>query len=117
MPSEYIAIFVFTLLSVTIPMLALKSVSAGVAKRSARNYPPVESEQPVVESVDMDRMSHFYVIAVLVVVCDAAFVFLLPWAVMFESLGIYGILAMSAFIGVLAVGYLWIRNNGALDSV
>lgn len=117
MPSEYIAIFVFALLLAAIPVLALKFISAGVANRSARIRPEVNSQESVAGPVEIDRMIHFYVIAVLVVVCDATFVFLLPWAVKFESLGVYGVLLIFAFIAILAVGYLWIRNKGALDSV
>lgn len=117
MPSEFIAIFVFALLSAAIPVLAFRFISASGKKRSAQIFPEDNSRQSVVRPVEVDRMIHFYVIGVLVVICDAAFVFLLPWAVKFESLGVYGVLLMFAFIGVLAVGYCWMRNKGALDSV
>jgi NADH-quinone oxidoreductase subunit A len=57
----------------------------------------------------------FYVIAILFVVFDVETVFLYPWAVQFQVLGLYGLVEMLVFLGILIVGYVWLWKRGALD--
>jgi NADH-quinone oxidoreductase subunit A len=57
----------------------------------------------------------FYVVAILFVVFDVETVFLYPWAVQYQSLGLYGLVEMLIFLGILIVGYVWLWNRGALD--
>jgi NADH-quinone oxidoreductase subunit A len=57
----------------------------------------------------------FYVVAILFVVFDVETIFLYPWAVQFQVLGLYGLIEMLVFLGILIVGYIWLWNRGALD--
>lgn len=114
MPSGYIPVFVFALLAAATPTLLFKILSAGRAK-SAEGDDEAEASAGVSE--DLERTLHFYIVAVLVVICDATLAILLPWAVKFESLGVYGFSAISVFLSILVIGYLWIRKKGALDSI
>jgi NADH-quinone oxidoreductase subunit A len=57
----------------------------------------------------------FYVVAILFVVFDVETVFLYPWAVQFQVLGLYGLIEMLVFLGILIVGYVWLWNRGAFD--
>ena len=59
----------------------------------------------------------FYTVAILFVVFDVETVFLYPWAVQFQVLGLYGLIEMLVFLGILIVGYIWLWNRGALDWV
>lgn len=59
----------------------------------------------------------FYIVAILFVVFDVETVFLYPWAVQFQVLGLYGLIEMLVFLGILIVGYIWLWNRGALDWV
>jgi NADH-quinone oxidoreductase subunit A len=56
----------------------------------------------------------FYVIAILFVVFDVETVFLYPWAVQYQVLGLFGLVEMLVFLGILIVGYIWIWKRGAL---
>lgn len=116
MPSGYIPVFVFALLTAVIPASLFKFLSAGRAKSAESDDEP-DAEASGGVSEDLERTLHFYIVAVLVVICDATLVVLLPWAVKFESLGAYGFSAISLFLSILVVGYLWIRKKGALDSI
>ncbi len=53
--------------------------------------------------------THFYVFALLFVVFDVEVIFLFPWAVLFRTLGWYGLAEMAIFIGILVAGlyYAW----------
>jgi NADH-quinone oxidoreductase subunit A len=59
----------------------------------------------------------YYVIAVLFVVFDVEVIFLFPWAVRFEALGIFGLIEMVIFIAILVLGYLYAWKKGALEWV
>jgi NADH-quinone oxidoreductase subunit A len=56
----------------------------------------------------------FYLTAMLFVVFDVEIVFLYPLAVVLESLGWFGFLELSFFLGILAVAYVYIWRKGAL---
>ncbi len=58
---------------------------------------------------------HFYLIAVLFIVFDIEAVFLYPWAVVLRWLGVFGLVEMALFIGVLLLGLLYAWRKGALE--
>ena len=57
----------------------------------------------------------FYLIAVLFILFDIEVVFFLPWAVVFRKLGMFGLIEMLVFIGILLVGYVYAWKKGALE--
>ena len=57
----------------------------------------------------------FYLVAVLFILFDIEVVFFLPWAVVFRQLGLFGLLEMFVFIGILLVGYVYAWKKGALE--
>ncbi len=57
----------------------------------------------------------FYVIAMLFIIFDIEAVFLFPWAVIFQKLGMFGFIEMLLFIFVLAVGLVYVWRKGALE--
>jgi NADH-quinone oxidoreductase subunit A len=54
-------------------------------------------------------------VAILYLVFAVETVFLYPWAVQFQALGLYGLVEMLVFLGILIVGYVWLWKRGALD--
>jgi NADH-quinone oxidoreductase subunit A len=54
-------------------------------------------------------------VAILFVIFDVETVFLFPWAVQYRTLGIYGLISMFVFLGILIVGYIWLYRKGALE--
>ena len=57
----------------------------------------------------------FYMIAILFIVFDIEAVFLIPWAVWFRQLGLFGFIEMLVFIFVLLVGFVYVWKKGALE--
>ena len=57
----------------------------------------------------------FYLVAVLFILFDIEAVFLYPWAVAFRQLGLYGLVEMLLFIGVLLIGYVYVLKKRALE--
>ncbi|MGA2192169.1 MAG: NADH-quinone oxidoreductase subunit A [Nitrospirota bacterium] len=57
----------------------------------------------------------FYIIAMLFVLFDLETVFMYPWAISFNRLGLYGLVEMFIFILILLVGYFYAWKKGALE--
>ena len=57
----------------------------------------------------------YYLYAILFVVFDVEALFLFPWAVVFQQMGMAGIIAMGVFLGVLLVGLIYAWQEGALE--
>jgi NADH-quinone oxidoreductase subunit A len=57
----------------------------------------------------------YYIIAMLFVIFDIEIVFLYPWAVAFDKIGMIGMVEMVIFIALFVVGYVYAWKKGALD--
>ncbi len=57
----------------------------------------------------------FYVVALIFLVFDVEVVFLFPWAVVFQKLGMYAFIEMLVFLAILMVGYAYVWLKGDLD--
>ncbi|MGH8792313.1 MAG: NADH-quinone oxidoreductase subunit A [Stackebrandtia sp.] len=57
----------------------------------------------------------FYLTAMLFIIFDIEIMFLLPWAVHFDVLGMFGLVSMTIFIGVLFIAYAYEWRRGGLD--
>ncbi|MGH2685863.1 MAG: NADH-quinone oxidoreductase subunit A [Actinomycetota bacterium] len=57
----------------------------------------------------------FYVVAMLFIVFDIEIIFLFPWAVTFRQLGLFGLVEMAIFIGLVFVAYVYVWQRGGLE--
>src|SRR3989441_10798801 len=57
----------------------------------------------------------FYVVAMLFIIFDIETIFLFPWAVAFRRLGMFGLVEMAIFIGLVFVAYVYVWRKGGLD--
>jgi hypothetical protein len=57
----------------------------------------------------------FYVVAMLFIIFDIETIFLYPWAVSFRALGLFGLVEMAIFIGLVFVAYVYVWRKGGLD--
>ena len=57
----------------------------------------------------------FYLTAMLFIVFDIEMIFLIPWAVAFDSLGLFGLVEMALFIGTVFVAYAYVWRRGGLE--
>ena len=57
----------------------------------------------------------FYLVAILFIIFDLEIIFLFPWAVAFDQVGLFGFLSMMFFLLVLTIGFAYEWTKGALD--
>ncbi len=86
-------------------------------KPTPRKLQSYESGVPNIEPLKGRYTPRFYVIAILFVIFDIEAIFLFPWAVAFDQLGLFGLVEMVLFIVILLIGYAYAWRRGALEWV
>lgn len=57
----------------------------------------------------------YYIFAMLFVIFDIEVIFLYPWAVVFDKIGLFGLIEMLIFIALFLVAYVYAWRKGALE--
>ena len=95
-------------------MMVMMSHMLSPTRATPAKAQPYESGITPVGSTRQRFSVKFYLVALLFIVFDIETVFLIPWAVVFRQLGLYGLLEMLLFIAVLGVGLAYVWKKGAL---
>jgi NADH-quinone oxidoreductase subunit A len=117
MLSEYLPILILAILSILFAVLSLLASSLlRPRKPSPAKLSPYESGIVPERLPKSSRFSvRFYVVAMLFIIFDIETIFLFPWAVGFRQLGLFGLVEMAIFIGLVFVAYVYIWKSGGLD--
>ena len=115
-PENYIPILLFIGMAIAFGAVALL---AGSLVRPSRPYRakliPYESGSPLFSDARIQFPMRYYIIAMLFVIFDIEIIFMIPWAVRFQSLGLLGLIEMLVFLGILLVGFWYAWKKGALE--
>ncbi len=82
---------------------------------------PYESGMPPLGNAHARFDIKFYLIAVIFIVFDIEVVFMIPWAISFRQLDLFGLgvlgglIEMGVFVGILLVGYIYLIKRGAFE--
>jgi len=121
---QYLAIVfaVFLGAGILLPLLLLyRYLPPGPLKKSERTAYDIDKESTYECGVPPTGDAHrrfsvkFYLMAMLFVVFDIEGVLILPWAVTFQKMGLFGFVEMMVFLGVLSVGLAYVWKKGALE--
>jgi NADH-quinone oxidoreductase subunit A len=118
MPSGYLPIFIFLVIAILFPIVAL--VAAKLVRPSMPSETKLEAYECGIKAATGSRGRYtvrFYIIAILFVIFDVETIFLFPWAVQYRALGWFGVAEVSVFLAILIVGYIWAYKKGALEWV
>lgn len=112
----------FTLLIVVIlTAIALVAIALGIARTiSPRSYNPQKGEAyecgiPTRGKSWMQFKVGYYLFAILFLMFDVETVFLFPWAVVVQDLGVYGLVSIIFFLVILVLGLAYAWKKGALE--
>jgi len=115
-PENYIPILLFIGIAIVFGAISLLT---GWFVRPSRPYraklTPYESGSPLFSDARIQFPMRYYIIAMLFVIFDIEVIFIIPWAVRFQSLGLLGLIEMLLFIGILLVGFWYAWMKGALE--
>ncbi len=118
MPRGYIPILLFLALAAAFPIVTI--LVAKLVRPSAPSKVKLEAYECGIPAEGDTRGRYsirFYLVAILFVIFDVETIFLLPWAIQYEMLGLFGFVEMMVFLAILIVGYVWILRQGALKWV
>ena len=120
--SQKIINMYFTLLIVVIlTAIALVAVALGIANAiSPRSFNPQKGEAyecgiPTRGKSWMQFKVGYYLFAILFLMFDVETVFLFPWAVVVQDLGVYGLCSIIFFLVILVLGLAYAWRKGALE--
>lgn len=112
----------FTLLIVVIlTAIFLVAVAMGIARSiSPRSYNPQKGEAyecgiPTRGKSWMQFRVGYYLFAILFLMFDVETVFLFPWAVVVQDLGVDGLISILFFLVILVLGLAYAWKKGALE--
>jgi len=118
MPPGYVPIFVFLVVAILFPIVAI--VAAKLVRPSAPFRVKLEAYECGIKSASDSRGRYtvrFYIVAILFVIFDVETIFLFPWAVRYKTLGGFGVVEVAVFLVILVFGYVWAYKKGALEWV
>jgi NADH-quinone oxidoreductase subunit A len=88
----------------------------GPKKVTKTKQMPWECGAIPVGSVREQRFSiRFYLVAMLFILFDIEVIFMYPWAVVLEQMGMFALLQMLSFMAVLVVGLIYVWRKGVLN--
>jgi NADH-quinone oxidoreductase subunit A len=108
--NNYVIVFVFLCIGILLPVGAL------TIGRFLRPHVPSEAKQTTYESGNnpfhdsrVQFQVRYYMFALLFVIFDVETVFLYPWAVAYNKLGLFALVEMIIFVLMLVLGlvYAW----------
>lgn len=117
MLSEYLPI---ALLGGLALVFAAGSLAASSLLRPSRPTPakvaPYECGIEPLRLPSGERFSvRFYLVAMLFIIFEVEVIFLFPWAVAFRELGLFGLVEMAIFLGLVLVAYVYVWRGGGFD--
>jgi NADH-quinone oxidoreductase subunit A len=116
MLANYAPVLIFVLVAGAfgLLMLALGFVF-GRGQKDTQKLAPYECGFEPFEDTRMRFDVRYYLVAILFIIFDLEIAFLFPWAVVLDSIGMFGFIAMLVFLGILVIGFIYEWKKGALE--
>lgn len=116
MLAEYFPILIF--LAISLALGAILLLTGGIL---GPNTPDSEKTSPYecgFEAFEDSRSKfdvRYYLVAILFIIFDLEIAFFIPWALVLDNLGVFGLVAMTIFVIELVIGFFFIWKKGALE--
>jgi NADH-quinone oxidoreductase subunit A len=110
-----LVLYFASILVLVIAILVLSSLIGEKSPMQRATGEPFESGVVHIGSAQIPVSVEFYLVAILFVIFDLETVFIFAWAIAFHELGVFGYLAISAFILILTVALVYEWKSGALE--
>src|SRR5262245_53279166 len=107
METGFVPIVILGALAILFAVLSM--VTSAVVRPSRPVRAKVAPYESGIDPIRLPKSEHFpvkfYLVAMLFIVFDVEAIFLYPWAVIFRSLGMFGLIEMLVFIGLVFIAY------------
>jgi NADH-quinone oxidoreductase subunit A len=114
--AEYLPTLLFLIVATGIGIaLIVIGNFLGPKRFDAEKLSPYECGFNAFEDARMRFDVRYYLIAILFIVFDLEIAFVYPWALVFRELGVFGLIEMGVFLGLLLIGFIYVWKKGALE--
>ena len=115
--SAYVPIIVLGALATVFAVFSL--VAGAVSGTKRWNRAKLEFYESGIEPTPGNNRVRFpvkyYITAMLFIVFDIEIIFLYPWAVAYDRLGVFGLVEMVTFVATVLVAYAYVWRRGGLE--
>jgi NADH-quinone oxidoreductase subunit A len=116
MLAEYLPILIFLAISVALgAILLITGGILGPSKPNSEKASPYECGFEAFEDTRTKFDVRYYLIAILFIIFDLEIAFFIPWALVLDKLGVFGLIAMTVFVAELIIGFFFVWKKGALE--
>jgi NADH-quinone oxidoreductase subunit A len=116
MLDNYLPIMIFIAIGIAIGVLPiLAGFLLAPHKPDSEKLSPYECGFEAFEDSRMRFDVRYYLVAILFIIFDLEIAFLFPWAVVLDTIGLFGFVAMMIFLGILVIGFIYEWKKGALE--
>ena len=116
MLGNYLPILVFLVIGAIMGVaFATLGYLLGPSRPDSDKGSPYECGFEAFEDAHMKFDVRYYLVAILFIIFDLEIVFLFPWAVVLDKIGLVGFVAMLVFLAILVVGFIYEWKKGALE--
>jgi NADH-quinone oxidoreductase subunit A len=114
--NNYVVVAIFLFLAVLLPIAAL-TIGRFLRphKPTTEKYTTYESGNEPVGEGQVRFNIRYYLFALMFVIFDVETVFLYPWAVAYKQLGLFALVEMCIFVGLLIIGLLYAYKKKVLQ--
>ena len=116
--NPYVPIIVLMAIAAAfVAISVITSLNVGPKRYNRAKYDSYECGiEPTPQPVGGGRFPvKYYITAMLFIVFDIEIVFLYPWAVAFDRLGMFGLIEMVLFVLTIFVAYAYVWRRGGLE--
>jgi len=115
---DFLTIFVFLIVAVgLIGLLLFLAKLIRPERPQSEKYETYECGEEVEGPSWIQFNIRFYVIALIFIIFEVEIIFMFPWAVVFQRLGVFAFIEMMIFIAILLVGLAYAWRRGDLEWV
>jgi NADH-quinone oxidoreductase subunit A len=112
---EWMAVAIYTGVCAGLAaVIIIVSAIFGPKRYKEEKFGPYECGVDPIGSARERFSVHFYLVAILFILFDIEMVFLIPWAVLYRKLGIFGLVEAGIFLAVLGFGLAYVWRKKAL---
>ncbi|MDH5392226.1 MAG: NADH-quinone oxidoreductase subunit A [Gammaproteobacteria bacterium] len=117
MLENYLPVLIFLIIGLAIGgiMIVLGGFVLAPSLPDKEKNSPFECGFEAFEDSRLKFDVRFYLVAILFIIFDLEIAFLFPWAVVLDKVGLFGVVAMGIFLGILVIGFIYEWKKGALE--
>jgi len=113
--SLFLASLMILALIIILPLLFHLTKYLGTSSDNVRKNEPVEGGIRLTQKDSFDSFNvKFFLVGIIFLIFDVEVLFMFPWALNLRELGLFALMEMFVFVGLLVSGLIYVYKSGVL---